>query len=136
VKRWFRVMVAIALIMVLTACSSASSVPDKVLKTAIAITVNQTQQQISQQLRLSSPPKVSVDRVKVSQQDLLRIEGLPAYHVKGTYDFTLKLAKRQESQQNNSFDVYLQREPESKTWKLAQQQEGEEGLEWVMQLIE
>ena len=134
-KRWLRVIVAIAFVIFLSACSSASSVPDQILKKAIALQVNQTEQQISQQLKLSDP-KVSIDRVKVTQQDSLRIEDLPAYHVKGIYDFTLKLSKRQASQENNAFDLYLQREIESKTWRLAQRQEGEDGSEWVTQPIE
>lgn len=127
---------AIVFMVGLTACTSASSVPNNVLKKAIALQVNQTEQQLSQQLRLSSPPKVTVDRVDVRQQELTRIEGLPAYHLKGTYDFTLKLSKRQATQQNNSFDLYVQRQVEDKTWKLAQLQETEEGREWVTQLIE
>jgi len=100
---------------------------------AIAISVNQTGEQISQQLQLSAPPKVTIDRVKVVDQSPLKIQGIEAYHLKGSYDFTLKLPQRQAKQTENPFDVYLQRKTEGKTqtWQLAQQR----GEDWSLSAI-
>lgn len=91
-KRSIQIILSIVLAIGLVACGGRYSVPGTVLKKAIAISVDQTQQEISQQLKLTSAPKVTVDRVKITDQSPLKIEGTDGYHVKGVYDFTLKLS--------------------------------------------
>ncbi|MBD1823305.1 hypothetical protein H6F51_12525 [Cyanobacteria bacterium FACHB-DQ100] len=134
VKRAIQIILAIVLAVGLTACGGRYSVPGAVLKKAIAITVDRTQQEISQQLKLTSAPKVTIDRVKITDQTPLKIEGFDGYHVKGEYDFTLKQSKRQDKQVDNIFDLYLQRQIEGKTqtWRLAQQS----GDEWNLTAID
>jgi hypothetical protein len=138
VSRWVKMVMAIVLATVLVACGSASTVPNSVLKKAIALQVTQTEQQISNQLRLASSPQVQIDRFKVSDQNQVNIQGFPSYQVKGTYDFTLKLPKQKVTQQGNPFEVYVQRQGTGKTttWWLAQQQEIEDELDWVTQAIQ
>ena len=133
-KRSIQIILSIVLAIGLAACGGRYSVPGTVLKKAIAISVDQTQQEISQQLKLSASPKVTVDRVKVAAQTPLKIQGIESYQVKGNYDFTLKLPKRQVKQTDNDFDVYVQRSIEGKTqtWRLAQQS----GEDWVVSAIE
>ncbi|MBW4443496.1 MAG: hypothetical protein KME10_20130 [Plectolyngbya sp. WJT66-NPBG17] len=133
-KRPIQIILSIVLAIGLVACGGRYSVPGAVLKKAIAISVDQTQQEISQQIKLASAPKVIVDRVKVTEQSPLKIEGIDSYHVKGVYDFTLKLSKRQDKQVDNAFDVYLQLKTEGKTqtWSLAQQS----GEDWNLAAIE
>ncbi len=133
-KRSIQIILSIVLAIGLVACGGRYSVPDGVLKKAIAISVNQTQQEISQQLKLSAAPKVSVDRVKVSEQSPIKIQGVESYHIQGNYDFTLKLPKRQIKQPENVFDLYLQRKTEGKTqtWQLVQRS----GEEWSLKAIE
>jgi hypothetical protein len=133
VKRLLQIILSIVLAVGLVACGGRYSVPGSVLKKAIAISVNQTGEQISQQLQLSAPPKVTIDRVKVVDQSPLKIQGIEAYHLKGSYDFTLKLPQRQAKQTENPFDVYLQRKTEGKTqtWQLAQQR----GEDWSLSAI-
>ncbi|MBW4526891.1 MAG: hypothetical protein KME18_17160 [Phormidium tanganyikae FI6-MK23] len=133
-KRPIQIILSIVLAIGLVACGGRYSVPGAVLKKAIAISVDQTQQEISQQIKLASAPKVIVDRVKVTEQSPLKIEGIDSYHVKGVYDFTLKLSKRQDKQVDNAFDVYLQHKTEGKTqtWSLAQQS----GEDWNLAAIE
>lgn len=133
-KRPIQIILTIVLAIGLVACGGRYSVPGNVLKKAIAISVNQTQQEISQQLKLSAAPKVTVDRVKITDQTPLKIEGIDGYHVKGAYDFTLKLPKRQDKLADNTFDLYLQRQTVDKkqVWKLAQR----EGENWKLDAIE
>lgn len=127
-----RVILAVILASLLTACG-ASGVPNTALvKKAIALQVSQTQQEISQQLRLD-PPKVEVDRVQIRTRSPLTIQNLTAYQIEGTYDFTLKLGDRKVAQKDNPFEVYLQRQSEGKTWRLAEQQK-ESG--WATRLVE
>lgn len=133
-RKSIQIILSIVLAIGLVACGGRYSIPGKVLKNAIAISVNQTQQQISQELKLSTPPKVTVDRVKITEQSPLKIQGSDAFHVKGLYDFTLKLSKRQTTQSDNAFDLYLQRKTEGKTqtWQLAQRSDED----WVLQSLE
>ncbi|MGG6266127.1 hypothetical protein ACQ4M3_04715 [Leptolyngbya sp. AN03gr2] len=133
-KRLIQIILSIVLTVGLVACGGRYSVPGNVLKKAIAISVNQTQQEISQQLKLSAAPKINVDRVKVTDQSPLKIEGLEGYRVKGEYDFTLKLPKRQDKLSDNTFDLYLQRQTVDKKqiWKLAEQ----EGEAWKLKAID
>jgi hypothetical protein len=123
---------AIFLAGLLTACGVRGLPNTALVRKAIAMQVSQTQQAISQQLRLESP-KVKVDRVQIKVQDPLRIQNLMAYRVEGTYDFTLKLRDRKVTQRDNPFEVYLQRQSEGKTWRLAQPQK-ESG--WVTRLLD
>ncbi|MBE9008757.1 hypothetical protein IQ250_00825 [Pseudanabaenaceae cyanobacterium LEGE 13415] len=133
-KRLIQIILSIVLAVGLVACGGRYSVPGNVLKKAIAISVDQTQQDISQQLKLSAAPKVNVDRVKITDQTPLKIEGLDGYRVKGEYDFTLKLPKRQDKLADNTFDLYLQHQTVDKKqiWKLAEQ----DGEAWKLKAIE
>ncbi|BAU15617.1 hypothetical protein LEP3755_61760 [Leptolyngbya sp. NIES-3755] len=133
-RRLIQIILSIVLAVGLVACGGRYSVPGNVLKKAIAISVDQTQQEISQQLKLSAAPKVTVDRVKVTDQSPLRIEGLEGYRVKGEYDFTLNLPKRQDRLSDNSFDLYLQRQTIDKKqiWRLA----ARDGEDWKLKTIE
>lgn len=133
-KRSIQIILSIVLAIGLVSCGGRYSVPGTVLKKAIALSVTQTQQEISQQLKLPAPPKVTVDRVKITAQSPLKIEGIDGYHVRGNYDFTLKLPKRQDKQVDNTFDLYLQHKTEGKTqiWQLAQRS----GEDWSLAPIE
>jgi hypothetical protein len=135
VKRWLQAILAIVLVVILTACESSSLPNQTLVKKAIALQVAQTQKEISQHLKLGLP-KVTIDRVKISDRAPLTIQGLQSYRVKGLYDYTLKLSTRQVSQKDNSFEVYLQRQAEGKTWRLVQKQAGVESQNWATQLLQ
>lgn len=124
--RW---LIAIALFLSLTACSS--NVANKQLvQQAIALQLEQTQQQLSQKLGVPLQG-LEVAHVKVTQCQPIEIQSLPAYHVLGTYDLTLKLPRKVT--QHNSFNVYLQRQPEGKTWRLLIPQKDQ--ATWLSYLI-
>lgn len=134
-----RAILVVVFVSLLTACGINDALPNTPLvKRAIALQVAQTQQELSQQLRLDLPEsaKVEVDRVSIATQEPFVINNLQAYRVQGTYDFTLKLPKRQLTQKNNPFEVYLQRQSEGKTWRLAQRQKSENGVSWITQRVE
>jgi hypothetical protein len=105
----------------LTACGantpSLGQAPSKQLvKSAIALQVSQTQQQLTQKLQ-SSPPKLEITKVSFKQLEALFLGGLPTYHFLGSYKVKIGLTE-QETQQINSFDIYIQRQKEGKTWRL------------------
>ncbi|WP_197484779.1 hypothetical protein [Phormidesmis priestleyi] len=136
VRRSIQIILAVILASLITACSASNLTPStQIVRRAIALQATQTQQELSQQLRLESP-SLKVNRVKVTSQKPLTIQDLRAYRVQGNYDYTLKLSKRTVTQKDNPFEVYLQRQTEGKTWRLAQQQREENGSNWVTQLVE
>ena len=134
-----RAILAVVLVGLLTACGNGiSGLSNRVVQQAIALQVSQTQQTLATQLRLKKPPKVEVKQVAIANQESLKIQGLPAYHLQGTYDLTLKLPSRQVTQEQNPFEVYLQQQPDQKTWKLAQLSKSDTEAEpvWVTEPIQ
>jgi hypothetical protein len=126
------------LVLLLTACSSTIAPPtQQLVEQAIALQLNQTQAELSQQLRMAAiPGKIKPDRVTITAQDPVTIEGLSAYRVQGSYDFTVQSPQRQ-SRPNNRFELYLQRQKEGKTWRLARLTVDETGDSiWVTQQIQ
>ena len=100
----------LVLVLLLNGCSSVE--PNKeIVENAIALQTRLLQQQLQQ---ISKPV---ISHVNVTQKQPLSIDKLTAYRINGTYD--LKLPKQRLSQQKNPFDIYLQRQKEGKTWRLA-----------------
>lgn len=115
----------------LVACSSYGPTPNrKLIKEAIALQLSQTQANLTQQLNLPYIPPFEINRIKVKKTEPLTLENLPAFHIVGTYDLTLKLRDREGDTQHfhevkqakNSFEVYLQRQIQGQTWRLAKLQ--------------
>ena len=121
-----RLIVTVVLIgiclMGLTACGVNTPplglAPNKqMVQKAIALQINQAQQRLTQQLQ-STPPKVEITQVKLKQLEPLFFDHLATFHILGTYSLKVKLPSQQVTQQQRPFDVYLQRQPEGKTWRL------------------
>lgn len=126
-----RTILAAILVSLLTACGLGDAPDRATVEQAIVMQVNQTQQELSQQLRQRGEvPSAKVDRVKIESQKRMAIEDSTGYQVRGTYDVTLN-ARQRITQHQNSFEVYLQRQEDS--WQLARPQ-AEGG--WVTQLVE
>lgn len=107
------------LLVLLSACGTSGIIlNNQLVQKGLALQLQQTQQHLSQKLGLNVK-EFEIKRLKITQQEPLEIQNLPAYHFKGTYDLTLQLPKRQVTQQQNPFDLYLQRQKEGKTWRLA-----------------
>jgi len=120
-RRLCQVVLLALIALGLFACGRQSLAPNaRIVTQAIAFKLEATQEQIAQQLQANpaSPPEVAVRRVKIAQQQPLQILGLPTYRVQGTYEACLKQAKRRVIQPDTPFDIYLQRQPEGKTWRL------------------
>jgi hypothetical protein len=104
---------------------------------AIALELGQVQQDLSQQLRLDvQPGQIQIHQVRISVEQPIRIQQLPAYRITGTYDYRFKSATRQTTQRQIPFQVYLQRQQEGKTWRMARLITGDEGeAVWVTQQL-
>ena len=126
-------LVLIVLVGLLTACSGVGMEPNRELvQKAIALQMQQTQQQLQQQVR-----DLDIKHIKIAQKQPISIQDLPGFRVTGTYDLKIKLLKQQITQQKNPFDVYLQRQKEGKTWRLALPQFSTSGVpNWLTYLIQ
>lgn len=133
-----RAIWSIALALLLTACGIVGGKPStELVQQAIVLQLSQTQQELSQQLRLDDQlGSIRINRVKVNEQTPLQINNLQSYHLIGTCDFTVKLANRSITQRDTPFEVYLQRQQEGKTWRVASLKPNENGEPiWVTQRI-
>lgn len=117
----------------LTACSVGGLPSHQVIEQALSIHVEQIQTELSRQLRITeAPTDFAIEHVVVSNQQPFKIAELPGYRVQGVYDYTLKAPNRELSRRNNPFEIYLQRQSESKTWRWARLQLDEAGEStWV-----
>lgn len=123
---WKIYLLAIATILFLVSgCGVNLLIPDMLLvKRAISLEITLNSTQLNQELLKSTTdaPKFEINRVIISEIEALAIENLPSYRIIGTYDLTIELPKRRLRQQQNPFQLYLQRQPEGKTWRLARSQ--------------
>jgi hypothetical protein len=105
----------LVLVLLLTACSGAGTEPNReIASKAITLQSRLFQQQLQQKVS-----KLDISQVNVTKKQPLSIDKLVGYRIQGTYDFTIKLPKQQLNKQKNPFDIYLQRQKEGKTWRLA-----------------
>jgi hypothetical protein len=129
---------ALVLAVLLTACGLPIGGPShRLVERAIEQQLHQTQAALNQQLRLNvQPTDLEIKQVVIAEQTPLTIEDLKAFRVRGTYNITTKLPTRQITQQN-PFEVYLQRQKEGKTWRLAHPETDDNGQSlWVTQRLQ
>ncbi len=106
----------------LTACQTATVplefAPDgQIVKAAIALQLGQRLNPLSEQLN-TEKPNLDISNINVKNIDTVTISNLPSYHLTGTYNLKLILPRQQVKQNQNKFDIYLQRQAEGKTWRL------------------
>ncbi|MEA5419932.1 hypothetical protein VB712_11935 [Spirulina sp. CCNP1310] len=118
---WVKTLIGIALCLLLTSCSggqpSISLAPtQEIIRKAIVLQVQQSQTALSAQLQ-AAIPDLTIRHIKVDQLESLYLAKLPTYHLQGHYDLSLELPDQTLDQNRNSFDIYLQRQREGKTWR-------------------
>jgi hypothetical protein len=135
----FRQLLTIALVLLLTGCGSIGNTPTlDLVRRAISIQISQTQQELAQQLQLDRPPTWEIQGLSIQQQEIIRLDRLVTFHLHGTYNLRLHLPTQQMTRRKTPFDVYLQRQAEGKTWRLAQPEvssEADKPQEWKTYLI-
>lgn len=113
-----RLLITVMLLALLTACGSIGLLPNtQLVKQAIALQLEQTQQQLQQKLDLDFQG-FEIKHLHISQEKPLTIQNLPAFRVQGTYDLIFQLPTRQLKQAQQPFEIYLQIQQEGKTWRL------------------
>ncbi|MGB3205524.1 MAG: hypothetical protein WBB28_11085 [Crinalium sp.] len=132
-----RLIVTLILLAMLTACGVSGQAPSmQLVEKAIALQLHLTQNQFTKQLHLS-PPRFEITQLKITDTKPLIIQNLPTYHIQGTYNLIAKLPHQRVNQEHNLFEVYLQRQQEGKTWRLARPQADikDSRLVWLTYLI-
>ncbi len=113
-----RLVLTAILVVLLTACSFGTPSPNKnLVKKAIALSMQETQEQLSQKLNLDFS-ELEVNHLSIKRRKLITVEHLPAFRIQGTYDLNLKLPERILEQPQKVFDIYIQLQKEGKTWRL------------------
>ncbi len=133
-----RLVFTAILLVLLTACGSIGLLPNsQLVQKAIALRLSQTQQQLNQQLDLDFQG-FEIKHLSINQEQPLTIQNLPAFRVRGTYDLLVKLPKRQLTQPQQPFEVFLQIQQEGKTWRLLLPDQDGKGTQpnWRSYLIE
>ena len=111
------ILVAVFLIL-LTACGNGVLPPNRnLIKKAIAIQLEQTQQQLQEQVGLDFQG-FEINHLTISKKIPLMMEHLPAYHLQGVYDLQFNIPQHDLKQPQKPFDIYMQIQPEGKTWRL------------------
>jgi hypothetical protein len=135
-----RAILAVVLAGFLVACGATVAAPSsQVVNHALSLHLKQVQQELNQHLPIGSeqPPQFEIKHLAIAQQQPVSIEKLPGYQIQGTYDLTLKLPKRQVTQKHNPFELYLQWQKDSESWRWARQTgTSETGEVWVTQLVQ
>ncbi len=113
-----RSIIILILVGLLVGCTSTVLAPTRQLvQKAIAFELQQTQQQLNQQLDLDFRG-FKINHLSITEQKPLTVQSLLTFHVQGTYDVTFKLPKRSLTRRQKPFDIYLQLQNEAKTWRL------------------
>ncbi|MGK7945711.1 MAG: hypothetical protein AB4058_14710 [Microcystaceae cyanobacterium] len=121
-QRLIAFLLTLSILMGLSACTPSEPpvefTPDgAVVQKAIALQLEQTERRLSKQLK-ASLPTFEISKIEVKKNDPVFLNELAAYHLTGTYRLILQLPHRKVTQNNNPFDIYLQRQAEGKTWRL------------------
>lgn len=140
--RWFFSVLTTVLIVLVVACSSPTPPTEfapggEIVSKAIALQLNQNSQRLSEQLNATSP-QLEISQIAVKKLESILVENLPTYHLQGTYTLQLLLPRQKISQNQNKFDVYLQRQIQGQTWRLLRRdvRGTSEEIQWTSYLIE
>lgn len=128
----------VILTILLTACTEIGPGPNyQLVKQALALQLSQTQAQIGKQLHLYQPPELEIEKITINKREPIQIEDLQGFRINGTYDIKIKLSTNEEIRQSKKpFEVYLQRQEQAKTWRLARLLKDKNGEEtWATYLL-
>ena len=121
---------ALVLCLVLTGCSGAAQPPRGVLLEALGLQIQLTQGAIAQALALESGGAPEVNRVRVEQQEALRIGDAKGLRLAGRFDWRLP---GDPIRVDSPFELYLQRGERGESWRLARPGGSSDGTtqEWI-----
>lgn len=100
----------------LTGCSGVAQPPRSVLLQALELQIQLTQGAIAEALALESSGTPEVSRVRVAEQEVVRIGAANGLRVQGQFDWRLA---GDPIRVDSPFELYLQRGERGQSWRLA-----------------
>ncbi len=99
--------------------------------------VSQTQAELTRQLHLARSPDWEITRISIREETPMRIQNLSSFLVRGTYELRIDLPAQGVVRRQYPFKLYLQRQKENKTWRLARplEQNRQGNSSWATYLI-
>jgi hypothetical protein len=128
-RRWLVLLLTPLLCLGLAGCFGAAMPPRRVVLEALNLQISLTQSAIAQALDLESQALPELSRVRVEQQQKLRIGELAGVRLSGRFDWRLA---GDSFQVDTPFELYLQRGERRQSWRLARpigMQDGEQ--QWL-----
>ncbi len=125
-----RSLAALSLLLVLSlplglsGCSGVGQPPQRLLLDALALQIHLTQDQVAEALGVESGGLPEVSRVRVEQQQALRIGEARGLRLTGRFDWRLS---GDPIRVDSPFTLYLQRGERGESWRLAQPTASAEG---------
>jgi hypothetical protein len=132
VARVRRLLGSLALVLCLTlaGCGGSGQPPRSVLLQALGLQIQLTQGAIAQALALEAAGVPEVNRVRVEQQQSLRIGEAKGLRLAGRFDWRLP---GDPIRVDSPFELYLQRGERGQSWRLARPSGSSDGStqEWL-----
>lgn len=107
-----------------------------IVKKAISLQLSFMSKSVTEQLDAANP-NLLISQIAVKQLNPLVVGSLPTYHLLGTYRLAIKLPNQTKIQNDNKFDIYIQRQAEGKTWRLLKKDSNnfDRPVQWQSYLI-
>jgi hypothetical protein len=123
-------LVALALPLSLAGCGGVGQPPRGVLLQALGLQIQLTQGAIAQALALEAGGEPEVNRVRVEQQEAVRIGEARGLRLAGRFDWRLA---GDPIRVDSPFELYLQRGERGQSWRLARPTGSSDGTtqEWL-----
>jgi hypothetical protein len=110
-------LLALLLPLALVGCTGAGQPSQRVLLSGLALQIRLTQDQVADALGLESGGLPEVSRVRVEEQESLRIGESRGLRITGRFDWRLS---GDPIRVDSPFTLYLQRGERGESWRLAQ----------------
>ena len=129
-RRWFALVFSAVLALTLSACTASSQPPRAVLLRALGLQITLTQSAIARSLDLDAAGDPEVSRVRVEDQDSIRLGDHRGLHLTGRFDWQLP---GDRVRVDSPFELFLERGERGESWRLAQPVGSSDGSsqEWV-----
>ncbi|MEB3199020.1 MAG: hypothetical protein VKK62_00660 [Synechococcaceae cyanobacterium] len=127
--RWWALLLAPLLALLLGGCPGSMAPPRIVVLEALSLQIQLTQAEVSQALALepAAPPQVS--RVRVEQQQAVRIGEDEGLRLTGRFDWRLA---EDPIRVDSPFELFLQRGERRQSWRLARPVASDDGQQrWL-----
>jgi hypothetical protein len=125
------VAVALLLPLGLAGCGGSGQPPHAVLLDALSLQIQLTQGAIARALDLDAVGLPQVSRVRVEEQQAVRIGEAPGLRLSGRFDWRLA---NDPIRVDSPFELYLQRGERGESWRLARPSGSTDGSlqEWIL----